>query len=529
MRKILILILLILIGNAQAYTGGYYGTIILDTATTTPNYQVKISDQTINIPALQWSIMNQKGNDTVFTSNDGLTTFPHWIEYIGNASNYSIYVNVTTNQTLFIRWYYGNGQASTSNGNTTFPVFGTWGFTETDPQNVISMYPTYARLSFINLDYANTVSHAYRLVPNMTSYIIEYEYIRPTFLNAQTFILSSQTNVSTVLSGYHNGAIDRRIVYNPQVNLIEEKGGIAPYNQVDTVGVLNAYTEIHNGTQIKGYLYSSSSRTNPYNISTLNILYPMQFDRVGLFVSLNDGYRIPKTMTIDVYNYRIRKYALTQSVPLSIDTSYINSSVYPHQIFKCQSAKIYANFSITDLDGVIMNLTQRYKSGTESVEMVDLGEGTWYYEYGNDNITTSGNKTITFRETKDDYYYLSGGSNFIFVYPDACTGTDLGSWRNISLGTGNYTSKLQTEGSILTWLMIPWLEYWGYIIYLIIIFLITGIIYMKNQSIAQPFLIGFISLALLASSTLIPSEWKNYIMLLMSVVMAALVWKVFKG
>lgn len=224
-------------------------------------------------------------------------------------------------------------------------------------------------------------------------------------------------------------------------------------------------------------------------------------------------------------------FAGVQTVHAAILDSY---SVTPTHIFKCQEAVILANYSDNgDINTLAALLFERDGSYT-SVSMTNLGSGNYSGNYGNDNTISWGNKSITFRVTKADAStYNNTTTSYVFVYSDSCTGSDIEGYKNTSYrtgGFGNYTRPLFTgEKNLVEFSLAPFLDYWGFMIYLIFLTSICFIIYIKNQSVMQPIIIAFVGIVGLVSSNVLPEEYKNYIMLLMAAAMAAIFWKLFKS
>jgi hypothetical protein len=117
----------------------------------------------------------------------------------------------------------------------------------------------------------------------------------------------------------------------------------------------------------------------------------------------------------------------------------------------------------------------------------------------------------------------------IIVYSDRCQGTNIQGYQNISIGLGNYTSKLWNSNfNLADFAIRPWIEYWGYAFYILVMFFVCITIYMKNQHIALPILVAFIWLGALATTVYVPPEFKNYIVLILGTALGAIFWKIFK-
>lgn len=213
-----------------------------------------------------------------------------------------------------------------------------------------------------------------------------------------------------------------------------------------------------------------------------------------------------------------------------------SSGVTRDKMFKCQKSTITANFTgtITSVDVMINNTFKVMLAGvlTDSQEkytMSDLGGGQWSYDYGNNAGLTWGVKSIAFDVLSDGVHYTNTSSAQILVYSDTCMGVNIQGRQNISTGQGNYTKRLWTgEVDILSFALTPWLEYWGYVFYIIAIFWVALIIYMKNQNITQPLIILFLALGTLVTTTWLPPEYKQYVVMLLGLGLGGLLYRIFK-
>ena len=101
-------------------------TISNNVATTLRNYQVLVVLNSTNFDG--WNYLQRDGSDIRFTSSDGATLIPHWIEYFDYPGRYAvIWVKVPqipASGTITIYMYYGNPQAgAASNGSAVFDFF----------------------------------------------------------------------------------------------------------------------------------------------------------------------------------------------------------------------------------------------------------------------------------------------------------------------------------------------------------------------------------------------------------------------
>lgn len=215
---------------------------------------------------------------------------------------------------------------------------------------------------------------------------------------------------------------------------------------------------------------------------------------------------------------------------------FIGSNLTDDEIYKCQASTIYGNFSgaITSVDVKVNNTRLIMIQGVstqvnESYTMTDNGGGHYSYEYGNDPTINWGLKEITFEVTVGANKYYNKTNLSLLVYRDDCTGANIAGYQNISRGFGNYTNRFYTgEVDFLGFALYPWLEYWGYFFYVILIFWIASLTYMKNRQIIQPIIILCISLGALVTTTWLPDDYRQTIILLLGVSLAGIFYKVFK-
>jgi len=207
------------------------------------------------------------------------------------------------------------------------------------------------------------------------------------------------------------------------------------------------------------------------------------------------------------------------------------------KIFKCQSSNISANFTgavgavtvYINISGIMVNGSMREEYN--SFAMINPGGGLWVYYYGNDPTMLWGNKSIAFKADTNPEANLT--DDHIFVYSDECTGTDILSYRNVSYrtsGFGNYTRLLFTgQQNLLEFAQQPFLNKIGYVLYLLIMFTVCVVIYIKHQSVMAPLQITFITGATLAASNLIPDQYKLYMLLMAAAATAAIFWRLGKS
>lgn len=243
---------------------------------------------------------------------------------------------------------------------------------------------------------------------------------------------------------------------------------------------------------------------------------------------------IRNLLRLDSVRLLIGLFLIILGTALSNAATLDSFNTSPHKIFKCQASTVTANYSNTaDIVSVDALINTSRTGLTETLALSDGGSGHYSGSYGNDNTTAWGNKTVAFRVNTAGAPYINSSTAYIFVYSDDCTGTNIQGYKNVTLrtgGFGNYTRPLFTgERNLLEFAVQPFLDYWGAAIYLLMMFTICGVIYIKNQSVMQPITIAFITVAVLVSSSLIPAPYKNYVLLFMGVALTAVFWRVFKS
>lgn len=226
-----------------------------------------------------------------------------------------------------------------------------------------------------------------------------------------------------------------------------------------------------------------------------------------------------------------------------------SSGVSQLKIFPCGQSVITANFSggVTSVTAIITN-QQIMKQGvmvgqTTSIPMTDTGSGTWSGTFGNDQTLDWGTRTISFRATDGSGTTTYGSGSSIFVYnvgynQIACGATPVSNYTQVgSGGFGNYTRMLYNgnftllgnslERSFIGWALYPFIQYWGYLFYVLVIFSIVSTIYLKTQSVAQPLTIGIIFLLVLASTGFIDMSYRQWVIFIIALALSAIYYKVF--
>lgn len=233
------------------------------------------------------------------------------------------------------------------------------------------------------------------------------------------------------------------------------------------------------------------------------------------------------------HNYYIFKVIIIYIILAATAQAYTldSSSSHPSKIFKCQASTIYANLSdfvaVTDAN-VIMDNNQ---GGDDlNYTMNDLGGGQWRYIFGNDNTTRWGNYSLSFRIVDAAGPHTNTTSSYVFVYSDDCTGSDIS---NISIGIGNYTNRLMNNNANpILYTAQPYVDYWDFVpglFYILLVFLLVSVTYIKNQHIGAPLLVGVIMVGELVTFYIVPPEVKLWIGVVMAASIVAILWKVFKS
>ena len=163
--------------------------------------------------------------------------------------------------------------------------------------------------------------------------------------------------------------------------------------------------------------------------------------------------------------------------------------------------------------------------------MSHLGNGQYSGTFGNNPNLEYGNRSISFLVHTASGDYINQSNAYLFVYADECQGTNIQGWQNTSHrnGFGNYTQKLFTsEYGLIDFATYPFIQYFGNIIYVIFLFIIGGILYLKTQSVATPILLTFIMIAAAVGGGYIDIPFKMPLLMLMSVGLAAILYRLFK-
>lgn len=221
-------------------------------------------------------------------------------------------------------------------------------------------------------------------------------------------------------------------------------------------------------------------------------------------------------------------------------TSLVSSTISNDKIFKCQATTITATFdddAITTLNATLYGQQimehGRVLRPIDVVSMTKISNSVWQGTYGNDATLKWGTKTIVFLDNSGTTY--NGGT--LFIYGDTCTGTGVTKYTQISSGLGRYTSLLYQENfsffgtsmetSLIGWALFPWIEIMGYVLYVIVIFIICSTVYIKTQNVTQPLIIAVLMLLVLASTSVIDQEYRKWILVILALGISALYYRVF--
>jgi len=223
--------------------------------------------------------------------------------------------------------------------------------------------------------------------------------------------------------------------------------------------------------------------------------------------------------------------------------SLTSSGASPDKIFKCQTTTIFANFSdFAAITSVSVTLTnQRIQehgivySNVTTLAMTDAGSGTWTASFGGNPNMLRGRRTMSFSVSAGATTTV-GSASTVLVYSDTCTGTVTG-YTGISSGLGRYTNMIYSgqfsflgtslETSIVGWALFPWVEVWGYLFYVLLVFTVCTTVYLKTQNITQPLVIGIFLLLIFSATTVVEPAYRQWVVFIIGLCLAALYYKIF--
>lgn len=251
-------------------------------------------------------------------------------------------------------------------------------------------------------------------------------------------------------------------------------------------------------------------------------------------------------MKLKYYTESILKIFLILSVILILFTqissaAILTSTVSEDNIFKCQGSLISATFDDAGIISVNALVSSKVavnpmlpgsgrtlpETETTVVPMV-LAGGIWTGTFGNNSNLLWGTRTITYQvDTGVINNYLSGSE--IFVASDRCTGIGKTNYTQIITPLGNYTRLLIThpEMNLLDLAIYVWVQWWGYMFYVLLIFMVCTSVWFKSESIIYPIVAAFVMLMGLSTSGYIPLEYRNYFLLAMGTCIGIVYYLVF--
>lgn len=212
-----------------------------------------------------------------------------------------------------------------------------------------------------------------------------------------------------------------------------------------------------------------------------------------------------------------------------------SASANPYRAFACQPITIYGNFSGPIPDSVYANIDIEqtiYEHGvlitqSHNVTLANSG-GIWSGTWGNDQNIHWGRRGITYNTYEGGVLTQFSATNVVFIMNSDCTGTGKTNYSlNPPPGIGNYTKKLYQGMPFLDWAVYPWLAQWGYLFYVFMMFTICLSIYMKTENIGSPLLAALLMLLIVATTGVIPLEYRNTVVMIIGVALGAIYMKFF--
>ncbi len=224
-----------------------------------------------------------------------------------------------------------------------------------------------------------------------------------------------------------------------------------------------------------------------------------------------------------------------------VSATLTSSSANPTKIFKCGESTISATFSdagITSVNAILtsvkavqpMIVNNGNNNPISQTTVVSLSDnGTyWVGTFGDDSTLLWGERAISYNVTNGTGSYLYSSGQTIFVYSDACTGTGKNSYQNYTTGIGNYTNMLaQGDMDLITWSLYPWVQYWGYLFYVIVLFITVVVIYLKTQNAMHVLFTMLAFLLTIAALGAIPLEFRSWIIAIIALILGAVFYRLF--
>lgn len=216
----------------------------------------------------------------------------------------------------------------------------------------------------------------------------------------------------------------------------------------------------------------------------------------------------------------------------------LTSSATPSSIFKCQPSIVAATFN----DGGVVSVNALLTS-TKAVAPMIPGSGRVIPETETTNITLAwngtnwvgifGDNSALLRGERSVSYLVNGVTSYpssttVFVYSDKCTGTSVTNYTQIITPMGNYTALLiRSDINLLTFSLYPYIQYWGYLFYFLVMATVVGVIYLKTQNITQPLTVGLLLLLVVAGTTVMPPSWRNGVIFIIALLITIIYYRLF--
>ncbi len=220
---------------------------------------------------------------------------------------------------------------------------------------------------------------------------------------------------------------------------------------------------------------------------------------------------------------------------------YILESSTPDKIFKCGESTISITSdipNITNVDAILTSVkpvqpmvpgSGRTTPESQTTVVPMTWNGTyWVGTFGNDANLLWGKRNIVYNITNEIGTYTYSSSSTIFVYSDSCTGTGKNSYQNYTHGIGKYTNILaQNDTNIVVWSLYPWIQYWGYLFYVIVLFIISAVIYMKTQNSMHVLFTMLAFLLTIAALGAIPLEFRSWIIAIIALILGSVFYRLY--
>ena len=224
-----------------------------------------------------------------------------------------------------------------------------------------------------------------------------------------------------------------------------------------------------------------------------------------------------------------------------VSATLLTSSASPDKIFKCGESTISANFSdagITSVNAILTSMKavqpMIVNNGNnnpimQSTTVALSYNGTyWVGTFGDDSTLLWGERAISYNVTNGTGSYLYSSGQTVFVYSDECTGTGKNSYQNYTTGIGTYTNMLvQNDTNIIVWSLYPWIQYWGYLFYVVVLFITVIVIYLKTQNAMHVMFTMLAFLLTIAALGAIPLEFRSWIITIIALILGAVLYRLY--